>query len=149
MSDEHDNVRMTITAAGKSVETTLGAVKRVAKMSTVRNAVRTVEREHKERMKAERAKAKDPVLKKLPVGFAEEAERMGEQELRDTIVQANNTKKRIQDEMEADDKLNGAKQIVKDLSEPYSDAKKAQDAKIEFCLRLLDEKGLLPDDADE
>lgn len=117
-------------------------------MLTIRNAVRTVEREHKERMKAEKAKAKDPLLKKLPVGFSDEADRMDEEQLRDTIVQANNTKKRIQDEMKGDQKLNGALDIVKSLKEPYSDAKKAQDAKIEYCLRLLDEKGLLPDDGD-
>jgi hypothetical protein len=111
-------------------------------MGIVHSAVKTVEREAKERRKAEQAKAKDPVLKKLPVGFAEEAEKMSEDELKQAIVQSNNNIKRIKEEMEADDKLNGAKAIVQDLMGPYNDAKKAQQAKIDFCLRLCDEKGV-------
>lgn len=45
--------------------------------------------------------------------------------------------------MKADEKLTGAKELVKDFSAAYNEAKKAQRAKIAYALHVLEERGEL------
>ena len=78
---------------------------------------------------------------KLPTGFADEADAMDEAALRDVIIDAETTISETEAEKKKDEKLAGARQIVKDLSAGYSDVNKAQRAKIAYALHRLDEIG--------
>lgn len=86
----------------------------------------------------------DKLLKKLPTGYAEEADRMSDTKLKAEIIQAETNIRNIKAEQAGDEKLNGAKEIVKDLNSPYNDAVKAQRAKIEYALHLMEQRGTLP-----
>lgn len=48
----------------------------------------------------------------------------------------------VNKEEEADIKLSGAREVVKDISAPYRDAKKCQQAKIQYALLCLESKGV-------
>lgn len=84
------------------------------------------------------------ILKNLPTGFADEAAGMSDDGLRQAILQSEVNIAEVERTQKQDDKLNGAKEIVKDLSGGYNDAKKAQRAKIAYCLHVLDERGKAP-----
>lgn len=95
------------------------------------------------------------IIAKLPVGFAEDcAGRNGEQ-LRAEIIAAETSLRWVDQEMKADEKLTGAKELVKDLSSSCNEAKKCQRAKIAYSLHVLEERGELgtgarsTDDAEE
>lgn len=81
------------------------------------------------------------VIAKLPVGFAEEAAGMGGDQLRAEIIRAEESLREVEREMGADEKLQGAREIAKDIAGSYNDAKRAQRAKIAYALHLLDERG--------
>ena len=59
------------------------------------------------------------------------------QELKD-IMEIGDT---IEKEKEADAKLNGAKELIKEMSAPYKDSIKVQKAKAKYALFLLEQKG--------
>ena len=84
----------------------------------------------------------EKLLKKLPTGFSEDADSMSEDELKKTIINCENNIFTIEKEKAADVKLSAAKDISKELSGPYRDAKNCQDAKIRYCLYLLHGKGI-------
>lgn len=81
------------------------------------------------------------IIAKLPVGFVEEAAGMDGAALKATIVRAEELVREVEREQGADEKLSGAREIVKDLSRGYNDAKRAQRAKIAYALHLLEERG--------
>lgn len=81
------------------------------------------------------------IIAKLPVGFAEEAAGMDGDALRSVIVAAETSIREVEREQGADEKLQGARKIAKDLARGYSDAKRAQRAKIAYSLHLLEERG--------
>jgi len=81
------------------------------------------------------------LLKKLPTGFAEDADAMSEADLKKTIVSCENNIDTIEKEKDTDLKLNAALEISKELNGPYRDAKSCQNAKIKYCLYLLHGKG--------
>jgi len=83
----------------------------------------------------------DKILKKLPTGFADDANSLSKEELKNTIYQSEANVYTIDKEKEDDHKLNGAKDLIKELSAPYREAKSAQMAKIRYCLWLLETKG--------
>lgn len=83
------------------------------------------------------------VLKALPTGFLEEAEAMDEKALRELVVASEGNIRETEREREADEKLQGAKSIVKDLVGPYRDAIKAQRAKIACAMYFLEGRGVL------
>ena len=83
------------------------------------------------------------VIAKLPTGFAEDAAGMDGDRLRAEIIRAETSLREVEIEQKADEKLQGAREIVKDIVGGYSDAKKAQRAKIAYSLHLLDERGEL------
>lgn len=81
------------------------------------------------------------VLSKLPTGFADEAAGFDAKRLRSEIVQAEGVIHETEQEREADEKLQGAKDLVRDLGSGYSDVIKAQRAKVSYCVHLLEERG--------
>lgn len=81
------------------------------------------------------------IIAKLPVGYAEEAAGMDGDALRAEIIRAETSIRETEREMGADEKLQGAREIAKDLARGYSDAKRAQRAKIAYSLHLLEERG--------
>ncbi len=80
--------------------------------------------------------------KKLPAGFQDEAGALDEAGLKKIIVECEGNLYTIDKEKEADVKLAGAKEIVKDIAGGYREASGAQSAKIKFCLFLLDGRGV-------
>lgn len=83
------------------------------------------------------------IIAKLPVGYAEDAAGMNGDQLRAEIIRAETSLKWVQQEMKADEKLTGARELMKDLSAAYNEAKKAQRAKIDYSLHVLEERGEL------
>lgn len=81
------------------------------------------------------------VILSLPE-FKDTADAASVDDLKKTIVECEGNIYTIDQEKEADLKLSGAKEIVKELSEPYRDAVKAQTAKIKYALFLLEGKGV-------
>lgn len=81
------------------------------------------------------------VMGKLPTGFADEAAAMNSDALRQCIVDATANIERIDAEQSADEKLQGAKELVKDFSAGYREARTAQAAKVSYCHHLLAERG--------
>lgn len=83
------------------------------------------------------------IIAKLPVGFVEDAVGMDGDALRAEIIRAETQIREVEREQGQDDKLQGAREIVKDIVGAYNDAKRAQRAKIAYSLHLLDERGEL------
>ncbi len=83
------------------------------------------------------------IIAKLPVGYLEDSAGMDGDALRAEIIKAEATLREVSTSQKADEKLAGARDIVKDIVGGYNDAKKAQRAKIEYTLHLLEERGEL------
>lgn len=91
----------------------------------------------------------DKWLKKLPDGFVDTANGMKDDELKKAIFDSEGNIYTIDKEKETDVKLNAAKEIAKDLSGPYRDAKACQTAKIKYALFLLEGRGINLDSKDD
>lgn len=87
------------------------------------------------------AKKWDDVIKKMPE-FKDTADAAGVEDLKKIIVECEGNLYTVEKEIEADMKLAGYKEAVKEAMEPYKDAKKAQQAKIQYALFLLEGKGV-------
>lgn len=83
------------------------------------------------------------IAAKLPPGYAEDTASMDAAQLRAEIVKAETAALEVRRERDADEKLSGAKEIARELAAPYRDAEKAQRAKVEWVLHLLEERGQL------
>jgi hypothetical protein len=83
------------------------------------------------------------IIAKLPTGFAEDAAGMNGDALRAEIIRAETSLRQVDQEMKANEKLTGARELVKDFMAPYGEAKKAQKAKIAYVLHVLEERGEL------
>lgn len=86
------------------------------------------------------------LIAKLPAGYVEDVAGMDGDAMRAAIVQSNVNIQRVEQERAGDEKLSGAKEVVKDLSAPYRDAISAQRAKIAYLLWQLRERGELVED---
>lgn len=82
-------------------------------------------------------------LKKLGTGVRDELDALPEKGLRDAIIGAEGQILAIRTEMENDEHLVAAREIVKDLSGSYREAQQAQQAKIQYALYRLGEMGKL------
>lgn len=89
----------------------------------------------------------DNVIKKMPE-FKDTADAASVDELKKIIVMCEGNLFTIEEEKEADAKLTAAKEMTKDLSEPYRDASKVQQAKIQYACLLLKGKGVDLDNKD-
>ena len=87
------------------------------------------------------------VISKLPE-FKETADSASTEDLKKILVTCEGNIYTIEKEREEDTKLNAAKALVKDYSEPHRDAIKVQTAKIKYALFLLDGKGVELDNKD-
>lgn len=83
----------------------------------------------------------DNVIKNLPE-FKETADAASVEDLKKIIVTCEGNIYTVNQEEDADEKLTAAKELSKDLSAPYRDAKKTQQAKIQYALLLLEGKGV-------
>ena len=83
------------------------------------------------------------IIAKLPTGFVEDAAGIDGNALRAAIIKAETSIREVERELGQDEKLQGAREIVKDIVGGYNDAKKAQRAKIAYSLHLLEERGEL------
>ena len=83
----------------------------------------------------------------LSATFLEDNENLNEDEAAALIVKAEQQIKAVLDEMNADDKLSAAQQIVKDLKSAYSSTVKYEQAKIQYLLAKIEEiqTGVNPD----
>lgn len=75
----------------------------------------------------------------LSTSFVENHEDVAEDEAADEIVRAYQEIQKIEENMEGDEKLTGAKNIVKDLASGYKSAIKLEKAKITFFLGKIKE----------
>lgn len=64
---------------------------------------------------------------------------INEDEAAHLIVKAEQTIKLLRDEMNSDDKLSAARQVVKDLSTGYQNAIKYEEAKVQYLLAKIEE----------
>lgn len=87
------------------------------------------------------------VIDKLPE-FKDTADAASTDDLKKIIVTCEGNIYTTDQEMAADVKLTGAKEFVKQYSEPYREAIKAQTAKIKYALFLLEGKGVDLDNKD-
>lgn len=90
----------------------------------------------------------DIIVKKMP-DFKDTADAAGVDELKKIIIDAEGNIFTINKEEEADIKLQGAKEMVKTLSEPHREGRKYQQAKIQYALLLLEGKGVDLDNKDD
>lgn len=83
----------------------------------------------------------DDLIKKMPE-FKDTADAASVDELKKIIVECEGNLYTIAKEQDADAKLAGAREMVKELSAPYRDANKHQQAKIQYALLCLESKGV-------
>lgn len=83
------------------------------------------------------------IIAKLPTGYAEDCAGMNGDQLRAEIIRAETSLRWVNQEMRADEKYQGAKELAKDLGAAYREAKGAQSAKIAYSLHVLEERGEL------
>lgn len=83
------------------------------------------------------------IIAKLPTGFVDDASGMDAEKLRAEIIRAETALRELDLALKEDEKLTGAKEIVKDLVSGYNDVKRAQRAKIQYVLHVLEERGEL------
>lgn len=78
----------------------------------------------------------------LPTGFQESIESMDLDEIKAKIYESQAHAYEIDKAKEADEKLQQAKELVKELSAPYSDAQKVETAKAKYCFYVLEGRGV-------
>lgn len=80
------------------------------------------------------------VLKSIPE-FKDTADAASAEDLKKIIITCEGNLYTLEKEKSEDSKLNGAKELVKEYSEPYRDAAKVQMTKIKYALFCLEGKG--------
>jgi hypothetical protein len=83
----------------------------------------------------------DNIIKDLPE-FKDAADASSVEELKKIIVECEGNIYTVEKEIEANVQLAAAKEVVKEMMDPYRDAKKTQQAKIQYALLLLEGKGV-------
>lgn len=83
----------------------------------------------------------DTIIKKMPE-FKETADAASEEDLKKIILDAEGNLYTVNKEEEGDLPLTVAREKVKELSEPHREARKYQQAKIQYALLLLENKGV-------
>ncbi len=90
----------------------------------------------------------DDLIKKMPE-FKDTADAASVEELKKIIVECEGNIYTVSKDEEADVKLTAARETAKELAAPYRDAKKHQQAKIQYALLCLESKGVDLDNKDE
>lgn len=81
------------------------------------------------------------VLKGVPE-FVDSANSMSTEELKQTIVTCEGHINVIENNKDSDPKVNAAKELTKEFSKSFNEAKKLQVAKIKYSLYLLEGRGV-------
>lgn len=81
-------------------------------------------------------------LKKIPTEFVDSVSSMDENEIKERILTCEQHLYEIDEAMDKDDKLNGAKENVKEFSKPYRETKQTESAKIKYCMFVLENRGV-------
>lgn len=87
----------------------------------------------------------EKVIKKLPTGFTDIVDGAKDNDLKSMIFECECNLYTIQEAKEGDEKLTKAKDEVKELAEPYKDARTVQNAKITYILHTLEGRGVVLD----
>ena len=74
-------------------------------------------------------------------GFIDEADALDVEQLKAEIIAAEKNIYIVDKDKEENSKLKDLKEQLKEISGSYSDAKKYQTAKMQYCLHLLESKG--------
>lgn len=82
------------------------------------------------------------VVKKLPEGFASIVDSAKDHDLKSMLCQCEANIYTINEAKDQDVKLSKAKEEVKELAEPYREAKSVQSAKITYILYSLESRGI-------
>lgn len=82
------------------------------------------------------------ISKKLPTGFVENVESMDSEEVKKKIYESQCHVYEIEKAKEEDEKLNAAKELVKDFMAPYKEAQGTENAKIKYCFFVLEGRGI-------
>lgn len=85
------------------------------------------------------------MTKKLSPSFLEDVVKMDAAAIKAAMVAAEKELQTIEETQEHDDKLNGAKELLRDLSAPYREQKAVSKAKIGYLVHMLKERELLGD----
>ena len=83
----------------------------------------------------------DDLIKKMPE-FKDTADAADVEGLKKIIVECEGNLYTVSKEEDDDTKLSAAREMVKEMSAPYRDAKKHQQAKIQYALLCLESKGV-------
>lgn len=83
----------------------------------------------------------EKLIKKLPKEFDAKVDGCSKDEIDKLILESEATIYAIEKEMDADEKLNAAKSVVKEFSKDYRDKKSTEMAKIKYCLWVLEGRG--------
>lgn len=89
----------------------------------------------------------DDLIKKMPE-FKDTADAASVDELRKIIVACEGNIYTVNKDEEGNTKLSSAREIAKDEAAPYREAKKVQQAKIQYALLCLESKGVDLDNKD-
>ena len=98
-------------------------------------------KDNKDQMPAVLPEKYAKVIAKMPE-FKDTADASSVEDLKKIIVTCEGNIYTINQDEASNVKLSAAKDMVKELSEPYRDAKKVQQAKIQYSLFLLENKGV-------
>lgn len=78
----------------------------------------------------------------LPTGFQEGVQSMDTEEIKAKIYESQAHSYEIDKAKDADEKLQAARELVKDLSAPYSESQKIETAKAKYCFFVLEGRGV-------
>lgn len=79
--------------------------------------------------------------KKLPSEFSSIVDGLSSKELEQKLLECQAHIYNLDKEEDSDAKLNGAKDLVKELKQPYAEARTVENAKIKYLFFLLEAKG--------
>lgn len=82
------------------------------------------------------------ILNKFAGEFLDAANGKSDDDLRKEILKAEGSIYEIEQQRDSDIKLSGAKDLVKELSAPYKESKNIENAKIKYCIHLLESRGV-------
>lgn len=84
----------------------------------------------------------EKLAKRLPDGFSDIVGSMSKEEIHQKIIEFEGNIYNIQDDLDNNDKITDAKRELKEMTAPYRERKVEENAKIVFCLHLLEGRGV-------
>jgi hypothetical protein len=81
-------------------------------------------------------------LKKLPVEFVDAINTMDENDIKKRVLTCEGNIYEIENAKANDQKLNSAKELLKECSQPYNESKAIEACKIKYCLFVLESRGI-------